>query len=823
MANELRFSVVVDDAGAIVKFKNLKTAATSAGSGISSGFGSAGGALSKVEKGLGGVGTALGHAKSQIGGLLGSVGLLAGGAGMFGLSSVLSSSVNQARDFGAAMELIKTQTGGTQQEVDSMSAALLNMAKSVGTTPDQLAAGLYHVESAGLRGAKALDVLKVAAEGAKVGGADMEAVTNALVAANQSGVKGVESMTGAMGSLNAIVGAGNMRMQDLVDAMGTGVLSTAKNYGVTLQSIGASLASMTDQGIPAIDAATRLNSAMRLMAAPTKAAVKELGSIGLTSKTLAMDMRSPGGMLTAITDLKSHLDKSGLSLTDQAALIAHAFGGKQSGAILTLIGNVDLLKQKTDAVAKGAGAFGDAWNSTTQNAQFAFDQFNSTISSVAIKIGTKVLPEIVTGLQGVSSWLDTHGDELAASFKGALDTGIKLAGVAGDVIGKIATVWNSIPSQARDLLIEAFVGNKIIKWTFGIDIMGSVAGALAKNLPGVLGNLFKNATTAAMSVEAGVVNVVGGTGLPGVPPVVPPVVPGGGGGGPLGFVKTLFGGFLGGGAAVYLTGDQVKQAWARSDAYLRAHAPAGSSINPLAPSSSGGTGGNVGQDAYGVRGGLRAVNQLSGGLSAQLAGGRVGETAAGLAASITKVFADSTGPSLKSMGSALLQLKALQTKYLAQGDVKLAAAIGKDITYLSGRVDLVTAEVKAKQFTVSGGAGAPNVNAATGFSVGPVKSPKISSQTGFVTGAQGMLGKVSSTTHMIVGEAGNETVAVLRNARSAPAVATGGLTVNVNLASATGIITPGAARQIMGELGPLLTAWLQRQGILPRLGTPLRG
>ena len=53
------------------------------------------------------------------------------------------------------------------------------------------------------------------------------------------------------------------------------------------------------------------------------------------------------------------------------------------------------------------------------------------------------------------------------------------------------------------------------------------------------------------------------------------------------------------------------------------------------------------------------------------------------------------------MTAALGQLKTLQERYLAQGDTKLAAAIGADIRNLSARVDAVTAAINAKQFIVN--------------------------------------------------------------------------------------------------------------------------
>jgi TP901 family phage tail tape measure protein len=372
-----------------------------------------------------------------------------------GVAVIGAESIKSATTFQSAMTLIQTQAGGSAAEVANMTQAVLALAPTVGMGPDVLAAGLYHIESAGLRGAQALDVLRVAAEGAKVGHADLETVTNALVAANQSGVKGVESMTGAMGTLNAIVGAGNMRMQDLTDAMGTGVLSTAKNYGVTIQSVGAALADMTDQGIPAVDAATRLNSAMRLMAAPTKAAKAELASIGISSMQLANDMRGPGGIASAVDDLKSHLDASGLSASKQAALIAAAFGGKQSGAILTLIGNVDLLAAKNKAVADGAGAFGDAWATTEATTEARSANISASISAMSDAIGLALLPAvdqllgaITPVISGLSSWAIANPQltvqilaitgAVAALVAGVIFLG-PILGAIGSVIGIVAS------------------------------------------------------------------------------------------------------------------------------------------------------------------------------------------------------------------------------------------------------------------------------------------------------------------------------------------------------------------------------------------------
>ena len=479
----------------------------------------------------------LGHSASTVSGGLGKIGSGAAVAAknlalmaipvVLALGGLAVSSVNAARQFQASMVLIQTQAGASADEVTNMSAAVLKLAPQVGMGPDVLAAGLYHVESAGLRGAKALEILRVAAEGAKVGNADLESVTNALIAANQSGVKGVEDMAGAMGSLNAIVGAGNMRMQDLTDAMGTGVLSTAKNYGVTLQSVGAALASMTDQGIPAVDAATRLNSAMRLMAAPTSKAVSELKSIGLSQFALATDMRGPGGIDAAIHDLKDHLDKSGLSLTQQAALIAAAFGGKQSGAILTLIGNVGLLDAKVAAVNKGAGAFGDAWAATGQTVAEQQAQVSASLDSLKIQLGTELLPVEQRVLKGLTDLLSSDAvqngivdlgkgindmfsaDNISGAEKFIQDVipGIEgfaktalppfIAGLklAGQITKQAFDMFNQLPEPLKAAIIGGLAVNKLSGGLIGsgvMDIIKATAGGAAGGSGvggGVLGGL----------------------------------------------------------------------------------------------------------------------------------------------------------------------------------------------------------------------------------------------------------------------------------------------------------------------------------------------
>src|SRR6266496_1259655 len=146
-------------------------------------------------------------------------------------------SIMLATKFDSAMERVHTQAGASQAEVEKMSGAMLDLAPKVGTGPEALAESLFHVESVGLRGAKALDTVAASAKLAKVGNADLEQTTNAVAAAFVTQMKDAKSLNQIVGLLNATIGQGNMKMNDLTAAISTGILPVAKNFGLGLAAV----------------------------------------------------------------------------------------------------------------------------------------------------------------------------------------------------------------------------------------------------------------------------------------------------------------------------------------------------------------------------------------------------------------------------------------------------------------------------------------------------------------------------------------------------------------------------------------------------------
>lgn len=443
-------------------------------------------------------------------GALATAGATAGLAIGSGIAIAGYESMKAAMTFQSSMELIRTQAGASQAEVKNMSKALTNLAPSVGMGPNELASGLYHIESVGMRGAKALSVLKVAAEGAQIGHANLEDVTNALDSAIVSGIPGVQNYRQAMGSLNAIVGAGDMRMQDLADAMGTGIMPVAKNFGMSLKDVGAALAVFGDNNIRGAQAATELRMALQYSTNVSSKGAKALAGIGMSATEMSQDFHS-GGLVKGLQDLQNHLTASGVSAASTGQLLTAAFGKKAGVGLQVLLDQLPRLKTKYAEIGAGAKRFGSDWKATQNTMQFQVKALKAGFDSLEIKIGEAVLPVATKILK----WFNSHWPAIS---KEVSKLG-KVFSTVGTLIGDVFRMFDSSGSKhshhmsqtmkelgntfktLKQIIGDVFDGIKGIFKTaipfleafwhdFGANILGALSGALTL-IEGVLKGAFK--------------------------------------------------------------------------------------------------------------------------------------------------------------------------------------------------------------------------------------------------------------------------------------------------------------------------------------------
>lgn len=347
--------------------------------------------------------------------------------------------VKKSSTFNQSMEMIHTQAQVPQAAIKGLSTSVLGLAKNVGTGPDTLAQGLYHIESAfqstGISGQKALALLTTSAKGAKIGNADLVDVTNALDAAVVAGIPGAQNYNKAMGMLNATVGAGDMKMQDLADAMGTGVAVIAKEFGLSLNNVGSALATFGDNNIRGAKAGTELRMSIMDLAKQSTVGATALASIGITSGELATDMQK-GGLTLALTDLKDKLNAAGITGTKVGAFLEDAFTKKASAPLAILLGQITRYDSKQNDIAVGASKFGADWTATAQTAQQQSADLGAAWDALAIKVGEVLTPPLITIehiLGAVFGWFAKN--KTAAAVLGGALLGLAAGGLAALTVG----------------------------------------------------------------------------------------------------------------------------------------------------------------------------------------------------------------------------------------------------------------------------------------------------------------------------------------------------------------------------------------------------
>lgn len=304
-------------------------------------------------------------------------------------------SIHLAAQFEQSMTRVSTLAKVPQKDIAGLSDQVLKLAGQVGFSPDSLAEAFYHTESQfagmGLSSKQAIDMLKVAAEGAKIGGADLVDVTNALGAAVVAGIPGVKNYSEAMGALNATVGAGDMTMQNLAEALGTGVLAVIKGYGATIQDAAAALATFGDNNIRGAAAGTQLRMSIQALTVPTKAGQANLVGLGMTANQLSKDMQH-GGLNEALIDLTKHLDKAGITGTQVGEWLTESFGKRAGVGVSVLMGQLDRFQGKYAEAVKGAKDLDSEWAQQQQTAKQKFDDFRSSLEALGVRLGNALLP-----------------------------------------------------------------------------------------------------------------------------------------------------------------------------------------------------------------------------------------------------------------------------------------------------------------------------------------------------------------------------------------------------------------------------------------------
>lgn len=397
-------------------------------------------------------------------------------------------SIKMAGDFDAAIVRLETTAGESKAALGTVSDGLLNMAGKVGYTAQELAKGMYTVESAGYHGAAGLKVMEAAAKGARVEGADLTATTDAVSSLLVDYHLSANDAAKATNVLTAAVGHGKTTFEQLATAL-PNVAAAGATANISMEELASAIATMTMHGTDASKAGTYLRQVIGQLEAPSAKASKIMGQLGIDSNKLGMELSSGSGhgladAIQMVDDaIRNHLAPSGLvaldtftkskkPLSDYKKVLADlpddyitSFGAlsKMVGGVKSLQGflqlggeNLKTYRSNVQAVreqvrAGGKDVEGYAEQQKTLNGRLA--DAEGAASAFSVKLGRDLEPAakavvgVVIELTGV---LSEH-DKAAAGVVVVL-TGVAGALAAVKVASAAAAVTTSLLGGAEVVL-----------------------------------------------------------------------------------------------------------------------------------------------------------------------------------------------------------------------------------------------------------------------------------------------------------------------------------------------------------------------------------
>jgi len=457
----------------------------------------------------------VGGTVNKVGSSLGTVlagAAVAGGAALIGIGVA---SVKAAGNFQEGMTSLITGAGESQKNLKAVSDGILNIATQTGANTKQLTDGMYMIESAGFHGAAGLSVLQAAAEGAKVGNADLGTVAGAVTTVMHDYAASHISATQATNALITTVASGKTHMEDLSSSLAA-ILPLASSLHIPFEQVAGAVATMTNAGMPAQQATQNLAFAVRALNVETPKGADALKQFGLSAEEVHNTLVSKG-LPTTLQMIEDHIGKQfPLSSMQGQQALKDIMGGAVGLNVALMVGG-DHMKEYTSDIdsigsaLKSGSKDVQGWADVQKDFNFKISQAKEVIETLSIKIGTALLP-IASQAVGIFTTMATVlSDRLGAAFN-YVSNAIKTIHI--DSLANAFLIMHNAVSFVALGLKDLFNAN-VAPFSNAISFLKDELGALFNIVGKVIGivvnqfaSSFSDASSSVLSFARGMTDVL---------------------------------------------------------------------------------------------------------------------------------------------------------------------------------------------------------------------------------------------------------------------------------------------------------------------------
>lgn len=307
-----------------------------------------------------------------------------------------------------------------RQQVDQMGKQILDTMPKLGIAAGKASEGLYNIMSASIQGKDAMITLRSAALAASAANTDLSITTDALTTVVKAyGLQG-QQIARAQDDLTKSAALGKMELKDLASSIGL-VIPIAAHAGVSIKELGSLMAVLTNQGLTASESVTAIRNSIITLAAPSKQQTVAMKQLGLSMDDINIHAH---GLIGVFENINKALLAQGYTAQQADEVLIHLFrhnseavraftasfndGGKQIHATLTQIQN-------------DVGFTAEAQQRAAKTTEAAWNRMTATVDALMIKLGSRMLPAIASGLDSVVSWLNKHDKDIQNAFSAVFD------------------------------------------------------------------------------------------------------------------------------------------------------------------------------------------------------------------------------------------------------------------------------------------------------------------------------------------------------------------------------------------------------------------
>lgn len=345
--------------------------------------------------------------------------------------------VNAAAKFDQAFRGLTTLIEEPTSALSGFRQSILDYAQGSTQPLEQITQALGDAIGSGVRWQDSLALLRVAEQGAVAGQAQLGESTRLLVGTLNAYGLGVDQVQRVSDVFFRTVGDGTIKISDLANDFGR-IAPLAAAAGVPIETIGAALAVLTQQGIQPSEAVTYLRSALSAIINPSSQAATLAQQLGIQFDAQALKSR---GLAAVLNDVQR---ATGGNVQQMAEL----FGGTEAlSAVLGLTGDkAAKFAEEQRRMADSAGA-----------TQTAFEKFAGALGPYVQQLKNA----IEVGLTGI-------GDRLLDESAG--------------IVNAITNIVRAISSSANGGSLKPLVDDL----EAGFRRVQTVLETVARNLPAAL-------------------------------------------------------------------------------------------------------------------------------------------------------------------------------------------------------------------------------------------------------------------------------------------------------------------------------------------------